>query len=440
MLKIKVLKDFIRVYDGTEIIDEFEDVPYFQFHRFFTSKGKENFILDCYKNNDTDGFAKILNYVPSAEEMEKLNRKQVEYLPYGTLEEKRKTNYIVYQRIQKHKDVIYRENSEAKWQKELGNENWQDFEFDKSIFEQKHYIDWVFFRDLSKQRIDELKKQLIECGILEYIKIPETTRFCNVSEAFDYLQNINIGKIFNISSDKWVDCPFLSEHKCCVRKNKNNKMQFLIIQPETEKGYILNLANLLELYGIDIKEFIRQKQLAIGQIQNRDLAINRCMAVVDTLKSRKAKKLYPNLNRYLKKYIPVIEVAFGMFVENLKNVIPEENTDVLFFSYIENIVKSHGDTDKSTVSRLLNSLCVFELLTKVRNPSSLRYNRRDYSHQVLYEINYFKIYEIDWQLAEERAKILRENGISLNNLSSKNITDVFGSDFSDKVFQKMIEK
>ena len=125
----------------------------------------------------------------------------------------------------------------------------------------------------------------------------------------------------------------------------------------------------------------------------------------------------------------------------------ESNNNSIFFSSLEFLKHSYKlNISKSTISKHINLLATLGLITKIKLNQldndilikSLKIQSKKYNHISFYSIN--KLDEKCINEIKEISQILCENNIKYYKINEKLLFNVFGKNFSEKIFVQKFKK
>lgn len=277
----------------------------------------------------------------------------------------------------------------------------------------------------------------LKSKIIEELDIPfKYKKYQLIANSIEELKNkLNINNTDNIIIEECVedntiytvyemqDCYYRinysknnKEYYISVYSNKNDETNYEkyyfsdIFQILFFNNYKDSIAKLLELLNITVtntKEFI---DMCKSNISYLELNINK----------------YTFLKRILEKHIYIIKNINSIGIKDyyFKNDIKNDNE--IFFS--QRYIAKVCNKAQSTIMPYLNGLILLGFYKK-RNLDNENYNKKG---QLIYEI--VPINEELLIQANEIAKILIVNKITMSKISEKNISKILGQDVANKIF------
>ncbi|NYB73502.1 hypothetical protein HZF24_05050 [Sedimentibacter hydroxybenzoicus DSM 7310] len=318
------------------------------------------------------------------------------------------------------------------------------------IRDTKHKINWQYLNKMDEQEISVLKKRLKLkkrdiAKIIDAFELEEN-EFQTTRDFIIYARKINISNLFNAKNilNNYGECPFIKNNKCVITVRKQH-FKILSFDPDEKAGIAFDLFDLLSLYGIGIMDLIRIKNIVITTYNEYLTEIEKVNEQLTNEKKRfkrilkEIKKLDKNnraIYNYLKNHLTFLEIIIKEGEERICSTkYLQEDGKAIFFNSCRYLGKKYN-TRYQKVSEEINLLCVLGILSKITDMTEdIVHN---YEHD--YNINYLVLNDLNWDIVEERIKVLKENKITPKNINFNSIKNVFGEDLVEQVFQKKKDK
>lgn len=423
---IKVIKSINKwIIINTEIREQkfTKDYKFFDEYKKYEFDTIEDFIINyVYEKIDKGTMRTLKNKAMKEDEKKEkqknLKRKKDGYKKKLRKEEKEKT---IKELQEKHPDLKYSEIIKI------------------AIAKVDNKVNWKFYIRLTEKEKKSLKRKMIlkKKDIKQFIQDIdlEEDEFETIKQVYNYVAGeVNFRNYLDI---KYLigDCPLIKGYKSVVNKY-DDFYKIMSFNPKKREGIILNIWDLFDLYNINVFDFIRIKNLKVKEVEE----YNEKMKILKKEKKRYDKVIKqidcmnnknPEIYKYLKKHLDTLKLIITEGKNNICSTkyLREDNKAIFFASvrYLEKNCKIKFQT----ISKKINLFCVLGILSKEFNPKNMNYDN-NYS----YDINYLVLNDIDWKEVKKRIDILKENKITLRDVSFKTISEILGQELAENIFQK----
>lgn len=448
--------------DG-EVIKSCAYQDWFQDYKKYGYSTETQFVRAFMENKL--GIPEIINFYVGYEnylierEKERKNEeiRKTKVMPTDTPEQRKKAGYkklLTYQKTDKmralkrklknrYKD-IYEIDSFGQIHKQDANYITAEL---NELLETKTLIVWEYINKAHPATLKELKDKLIisyedMAKVISNIDIKK--EFETVQEIYDTLEKINLKAIFNLSTIQWIRCPFIDGNKAILNIDENGVHKVFSFNPESEKGIVFNLINILSLYDISVFKIAELKNIEILESKIRlQGEVTKYEELLSKIKQEEFLCKYPNLHGYLKNYWWFLEELLNIGLERIKRITFLKKNYKLTFYYSTKEISSYLQSNNkrtmnySKVAKVINIFCILGFFSKEFSPD-FKFHGKEKKAK---DINYLKAEYVDWEYADEKARILYENKINSKTITKALIGDIFGDYFAERIFVPLrIEK
>lgn len=312
----------------------------------------------------------------------------------------------------------------------------------------------VFPTEKTLLMMQERRKELIEEFDFSSVKQEYKSRSLHIESyegLFHLLSQIDIGQCFspNIPLNDYTPCRLIKGNYAWISRNEQGHYRYFSKRKDqvaisfdfldfVEIYYGINayeaIDKIVKLFGIHFMEEIWKRQRQQKYWSNEQF-------LHDSLQQ------FPHLSILLSDYTNVLEamnVLGNVHIYNKEYSYKGEN---VFFASTSHISSFLLTSNTSKVNQLINLFTTLGFIEKVPtsdiHPVFLKEStdiadKRNLGNR----INYYIIQSFNEvaTVAEERAKILLENGIRYSRISKIGIEKLFGTDFANDVYPQTIQK
>jgi|YelNatPoosite2B6_1021285.scaffolds.fasta_scaffold00021_111 hypothetical protein len=270
-------------------------------------------------------------------------------------------------------------------------------------------------------------------------------------EALDIIIRIDIRELLGLSVNLKEDfsCGIIYNNTASIDVDKNGICRYFTWNPEHDKGYVFSYIDIVEImnnlsYGKALNEILKQLKINVregGWVNMQKEKYTNNITLIENA-DKELSKRYPNLFRYIKRNMIVLEKLNCM---GLANVNIEENSfngESIFFASMQHISDSlsieDSKVDKTRVNRAINVFAILGLITKV--PKSFipsKFKKFKKINEGDHDITFFAIKEMDFGVlaeAELRAEQLKKAGVSATHITIEKIRQALGDMIADEVY------
>lgn len=308
--------------------------------------------------------------------------------------------------------------------------------------------------EIKKVHLHKHKKQIIEQFNLN--KIQEEVCNQNISidtypDLFEFISQIDIGKCFTpvINLNEYMSCRIFEGNYAWISRNQDGHYRYFS-KRRKGKTVSLDLLDFVETcYGKSTYESIE----IILQTFNIKFT-------EEYWKQEQQKKyfkneqflhhslsLYPQLETLISENAELLElmnVLGNLYLFKREYTYKNEN---LFFSSTSYLSRLLNTPNKTKVNQLVNLLATLGLIEKVPThkipPVLLKESSKIQNDRLLgNSINYYIVHSFEEVVhqAEQRAKVLLDNGIRYFSISKSVIENLFGLDFAQMIYPQIVQK
>ncbi len=274
----------------------------------------------------------------------------------------------------------------------------------------------------------------------------KNTTFYSNTMALNYIRRNNFFK-FKIGQE--FLCEIVEGNIGWIGKDaETERVRYFSKNPETGKFFYLDIIDLvqMELKCSFVYAFLKVMELLKIKTEEEEWKKIQTEKYRNNIKitdnaSYNFKISYPNLYKLIGKQIKVLEKLNAIGFYNIRTLMERVGEDAIFFSSYQ-YVADFLDVSKSSVAKAVNlfaTLGLINIINENKIPPHLldraKKEAKDKGWKNL--VTYFTIPYYSTKVlrdAEEIAKQLRENGITVRNISIKTLEEAFGEEMVQKVF------
>ena len=322
------------------------------------------------------------------------------------------------------------------------------------------YVEWQKERrrHITQREKERLKKSDLSLFV-EAFKLNELLKEYkqedNIVETFDdffqVTQKIPLEKYLteNHQTDQFFSCYFFKGNGAWISKNQDGHYRYFSKRRNREV-IIFDFMDLMEIY-YQTQPFETIERVSVL------LNLHFMKALWNRNQCEKYEKnheflttsfyKFPHLSILLSKHLPVLE---AMNVLGCHHIVDERQSykkHNIFFTSNSFLAKYFNSSNKSKINQILNLLAVLGLIEKVpanhispvffQKSRAIADNRNLGNHISYYIVPSFESQSFQ---AEQRAKILLQNGVHYSNISKTMVSTLFGEEFTESIYIQTIQK